>query len=210
MKMTFHAFVFTMFGISTLSLIGTPQSVASEIINLLQAGSDKDYIGEEVSQLQHALQAAQLARDSQCDNETIIAALLHDIGHMCSDKNAEQMAGFGTAQHEMIGGKFLRDRGFGQKVIAIVQGHVNAKRYLCYKNPTYYNALTIASKETLKFQGGPMNVQEAEMFQANPSFNEILLVRSFDEKAKDKNAIVQNLESYRAMIINHLLAQSPQ
>ncbi len=38
--------------------------------------------GEAVTQLEHALQAATLARESDASPQMIAAALLHDIGHL--------------------------------------------------------------------------------------------------------------------------------
>ena len=60
----------------------TPEHVVEEIMTILQRGSDYDYIGEPISQLEHALQCAQHAKHAHADDETIVAALLHDIGHL--------------------------------------------------------------------------------------------------------------------------------
>ncbi len=59
----------------------TPEQIAAEVLALLEASADSDYYGESISQLAHALQAAQSARDADADDELILAALLHDIGH---------------------------------------------------------------------------------------------------------------------------------
>jgi len=45
-----------------------------------------------------------------------------------------------------------------------------AKRYLVFKNPSYHDCLSEASKGTLVCQGGPMTKEEAEAFEALPSF----------------------------------------
>src|SRR5215470_10501813 len=37
---------------------------------------------EQVTQLQHALQTAEIARQAQATEQGIVAALLHDIGHL--------------------------------------------------------------------------------------------------------------------------------
>jgi putative nucleotidyltransferase with HDIG domain len=110
-----------------------------------------DYIGEPISQLQHALQCATFARDSGADDEVIIGALLHDIGHIC-DLDAQKMGNVGVEKHETLGGNYLRNLGFSSRVVRLVEGHVLAKRYLTYKNPTYYQRLSEASRETLRYQ----------------------------------------------------------
>ena len=43
---------------------------------------DQDYIGEPVSQREHALQAAAHARASGAPEAAVLAALLHDVGHL--------------------------------------------------------------------------------------------------------------------------------
>ncbi len=52
--------------------------------------------------------------------------------------------------------------------------------------------LSSASVASLKVQGGEMNKEEIKSFEKNQFFNEILLVRELDEKAKDTN--FKNLE----------------
>ncbi len=77
------------------------------IIELLESGTTHDYIGEPVSQLEHALQCAQLAVDAGADDQTILAALLHDIGHLCGSPNNATMGEYGIDQHEKVGAQFF-------------------------------------------------------------------------------------------------------
>ena len=48
---------------------------------LFETCGDSNYIGEEVSIIEHSLQAAYFASRRSTDTELIIASLLHDIGH---------------------------------------------------------------------------------------------------------------------------------
>ena len=80
------------------------------------------------------------------------------------------MADCGAKNHENIGGDFLENAGFSSAVVAICRGHVNAKRYLCWKNPEYHAQLSEASKTTLTFQGGQMEEDEALKFEKNVNF----------------------------------------
>ena len=58
------------------------------LFSLLSKALDQEYIGEPVSQLAHALQAAEYAKILYPnDDEFILAALLHDIGHICVEEN---------------------------------------------------------------------------------------------------------------------------
>jgi predicted HD phosphohydrolase len=57
----------------------------NRIVSLLEQRGDSQYGGEAVSQLEHALQSAWLAEQEQAAPELIVAALLHDIGHLLHD-----------------------------------------------------------------------------------------------------------------------------
>jgi len=53
-----------------------------EISQLFEIQGDSEYYGENVSQYEHAAQAAILAQRQGYDEEVQIAAFLHDIGHL--------------------------------------------------------------------------------------------------------------------------------
>jgi predicted HD phosphohydrolase/ectoine hydroxylase-related dioxygenase (phytanoyl-CoA dioxygenase family) len=142
-----------------------------------------DYIGEAVSQIEHAQQAAYFASLETQDEDVILASLLHDIGHLIPDQ--PQMSGnLGTQHHEELGAGVLHGLGFSDKTCHLIAHHVDAKRYLCYKMPNYYNSLSEASRGTLKQQGGVMSQREAEEFEKDPLSKTIILMRTWDEKAK--------------------------
>jgi len=163
-------------------------SVIDEIFDLYERYGAADYIGEPVSQIEHMSQSAQLAIAGGYDDEVVLAAFFHDIGHICVQVTAEQsMAGYGVISHEKTGADFLRAKGFPERVARLVENHVQAKRYLTYKFPPYYENLSEASKKTLEFQGGVMSKQEADKFEADPLFELSILLRKWDEEAKIMN-----------------------
>jgi predicted HD phosphohydrolase len=98
-----------------------------------------------------------------------------------------KMGGFGTKSHEKIGADYLRQKGFPERIARLVENHVQAKRYLTFISPDYYNKLSDASKKTLEFQGGRMNRQEADNFEKDPLFDLSIRMRHWDEKAKEIN-----------------------
>jgi phosphonate degradation associated HDIG domain protein len=182
----------------------TPEQVVEEILGLLAGPGSTLYYGEGVTQLAHALQCAKCAAAVTDDEEVILAALLHDIGHIC-DPAAEQMAAeIGIVDHEGIGAQFLLDRGFSPKVADLVRAHVAAKRYLVATNSTYAAQLSPASTATLKHQGGPMAPDEVVAFENDPLFTTKLRMRSWDEMGKDPGMVTPPLETYREMMRRHL------
>ena len=170
-----------------------------------QFGHDA-YFGEPVTQLEHALQCAHLAEQTGADDETVVAAFLHDIGHLLPPELAgNYMDGYGTVDHEKLGADFLREQGFSEKVAQLIENHVNAKRYLVYKQPDYLVRLSEASLKTLEFQGGPMKPGQALAFETNPYFRGILQLRSWDEQAKIPGLPTPDMAYYLAMC-EHVLA----
>ncbi len=181
------------------------ENTVKEIFDLYEKYGHEDYIGEPVSQIEHMSQSAQLAMESGYDDEVVLAAFFHDIGHICVSRNTENnMGGFGTKSHEKIGADFLREKGFSEKIAQLVENHVQAKRYLTFKYPSYFQNLSEASKETLKFQGGVMSSEEAAAFEQNSLFDLSIKMRHWDELAKEVNVPLVDLEKIKAKALRAL------
>lgn len=179
--------------------------VTDEIFDMYENYGGAEYAGEKITQLEHMVQAAQLAEEQGHDEEVILAAFLHDIGHISeAAKGDNEMDGFGIKDHEQIGAEFLREKGFSKKVARLVESHVEAKRYLTVKDPAYYGQLSEASKKTLEYQGGPMSREEADAFEKYPLFDLIINMRKWDEQAKIENKPLPDLQHYRKMMLHHL------
>lgn len=190
--------------------MNTIDSTVDIIFNLYQTFGDADYIGEPVSQIEHMSQSAQLAIAEGHDDEVVLAAFFHDVGHICVMNNeANSMGGYGVKRHEQVGADFLRDQGFPERVAKLVENHVQAKRYLTFRDPDYYNQLSEASKQTLTHQGGVMTMEEARAFEEDELFEVSVRMRRWDELAKEMNVPVINLndmkERARKVLERHLL-----
>lgn len=173
------------------------------LLALLGGASDADYVGEPVSQLAHALQAAAAAAAHEpWDPELVLAALLHDIGHLAP--GVPQMQGLGARDHERIGRAILRRAGLGSRIQHLVAGHVDAKRYLVATDAAYDAELSPASRATLALQGGPMSPDEILAFEADPDGDAILALRRCDEAAKVPGQSVPGLGHYRPLLRHHL------
>jgi predicted HD phosphohydrolase len=196
-------------------IMATPQEKAALIVQILRDRGEEDYIGEEISQLAHSLQAAHQAQMHHADDETTIAALLHDIGHFLPPDQIKLIAhevrqisvsqdpadqGVGRIGHERIGEEYLRRIGFSSKVAALVGSHVTAKRYLCATDSGYHARLSEASKRSLIFQGGPMQGDELAKWAASPWCNEMCQLRKWDDCAKVVGLEVPPVESYQKVM----------
>jgi phosphonate degradation associated HDIG domain protein len=171
--------------------------VVEEITELFERGGAEAYFGERVTQLQHALQAAHCAVEAKADDELVVAALLHDIGHLLG---GNFHADIGVIDHDRSCVDWLKARGFPPRLIALVSGHVSAKRYLVAVRPGYFDRLSESSVRTLALQGGPMSPEEVRAFESGPHFRDLLRLRSWDEQAKDPGAVVPGLDHYLGMI----------
>lgn len=188
----------------------TLADIVSEIFELYEQHGSNEYIGEPVSQLEHMAQTAALAKKDGYDEEVILAAFFHDIGHLCANASGQQMNGFGAMDHEELGATFLKERGFSDRVVYLVKGHVAAKRYLTYKFPRYFKKLSEASRQTLIFQGGIMSIEEATLFENNPDANLMLKMRTWDDLAKQEHIPVINLQELKQLALRHLQHQTSQ
>src|SRR5687768_1747432 len=136
---------------------------------LFAAKGDRMYAGEPVTQLQHALQSAQLAEQSGADAALIVAALLQDLGHMVNDQGETPTLRGIDDRHEYVALPFLRTL-FDDAVLQPIRMHVDAKRHLCARGngavngAQYWANLSADSKRSLELQGGIFTDAEAQRF----------------------------------------------
>jgi putative nucleotidyltransferase with HDIG domain len=166
------------------------------------ARSGGESYGEGVSQLEHALQSADLARRAGAADAEILAALLHDVGHLLDE--VPHMGDVGVERHEDLGAGLLAAEGFGREVVDLVSLHVAAKRYLVARDERYRTRLSPASTESLRRQGGAMSAEEASAFEASPLFAAAVRLRSWDDRAKEPGRVVASLDTYRPLVLRHL------
>jgi len=174
-------------------------NVADEVVAIFAAKGESAYYGEDVSQLEHALQAAQCALRDQATEALVVAALVHDIGHLVEGA-PEDIADHGVdARHEEAGKTWLAAR-FGKEVYEPAHLHVAAKRYLCATDAGYFGKLSAASVQSLALQGGPMTKEEVAEFERNEFYREAVALRRWDDEAKVPGLVTRALEEYRGMV----------
>lgn len=173
--------------------------VADEVAQLMKQRGGAAYFGEPVSQLEHALQCAWHATQAGSSRELVLAALLHDIGHLLHEHGeAAADEGIDTV-HEIAGYDWILAR-FGPEVAEPVRYHVAAKRYLCRTDAEYFARLSPASVQSLELQGGPFTADEARDFEALQCHKEAVMLRRWDDESKMAGMAVPVLEEYREML----------
>jgi [1-hydroxy-2-(trimethylamino)ethyl]phosphonate dioxygenase len=170
-------------------------SLRQELLEIFVGRATRRYGLSEINQLQHALQCAAHAEADGAPPSTVLAALLHDVGHMIHALG-DNPAGRGVDDvHEQLGADWLARR-FGPEVSEPVRLHVAAKRYLCTIESDYFGKLAPDSVRSLELQGGLMSPDELETFRAHPQHAEAVRVRRFDEAAKDPRATTPDFDYY--------------
>ena len=183
----------------------SPEQAIADVFGLYEEHGAADYIGEPVSQIEHMSQAAQRAMAEGFDDEVVLAAFFHDIGHLCG-QGADNMGGYGVVSHERLGADYLRRAGFSERMAKLVEYHVQAKRYLTFSQPDYYARLSEASRRTLAYQGGVMSADEAHSFEQDPLCAVSLRMRHWDEQAKELNVPVLDLKLLKSKAARLLAA----
>jgi phosphonate degradation associated HDIG domain protein len=173
--------------------------VAEEILAIYAARGAGAYFGERVSMTEHALQTAYFAQQAGAPESLIVAALLHDIGHLLAQVPDDIADWTADAHHEATGARWLAQR-FPPGICEPVRLHVAAKRYLCATDASYFAKLSLASVHTLKLQGGPMSAPEVARFESKRYFTEAVRVRRCDDEGKVAGLKTPQLAAYTALI----------
>ena len=178
----------------------------NDIVELFEKRASDQYGREAVSQMEHALQCAHLAELAGETHETIVAALLHDVGHLIAAERA------GVADdtlerddlHQYIALPFLRGV-LPDAVLEPIRLHVDAKRYLCGAEASYWASLSDASKHSLTLQGGPFNDDELATFMAQPFAEEAVRLRRYDDFAKVPQKLTPDLAYFASKLYSVML-----
>ncbi len=142
---------------SGTTLIGRQRPIVDHLLELVATMADHSY-GERVDMLQHSLQTAACARAAGVDDELVLAALLHDVGHLLG---GHELGGhvlgaagaWGLPDHAEVGARYLQ-QWLPPGVVEPIRLHVDAKRYLVATDLDYVGQLSEASIESLREQGG--------------------------------------------------------
>jgi len=164
-----------------------------DIVHLFEDRGAAMY-GETVTQVEHALQCAQLAEEGGAQPPLVVASLLHDLGHLLADpeKDVDDV-------HQYLALPFLRGV-FPDSVLEPMKLHVDAKRYLCTVEPGYWDTLSKASKYSLVLQGGPFDEKQVRKFRARPYAQDAVQLRVWDDFAKIAGKPTPPLSRYTAFM----------
>jgi gamma-butyrobetaine dioxygenase len=153
-----------------------------ELVELYSTHGTHHY-DESVTQLDHGLQCAALARRDGASDELVVAALLHDVGHLLHLRDGGTGPVAADLHHEERGADLLATW-FPPAVCEPVRLHVRAKRYLVAVEPGLRDTLSPGSQASLLRQGGPMTPDEVAEFERTPGHLEAVALRRWDDAGK--------------------------
>ncbi|NIE85583.1 phosphonate degradation HD-domain oxygenase [Burkholderia sp. Cy-637] len=166
-----------------------------DIRRLFEHKGGTAYSGEPVTQLEHALQSAQLAEDEHAGDALVTAALLHDLGHLLNEQGETPTARGIDDLHQYYALPFLRSL-FPDAVLEPIRLHVDAKRCLCAIEPGYARALSEDSVRSLALQGGIYSEADARAFMQRPYAEDAVRLRRWDDGAKRAGGVTKSLDHF--------------
>jgi len=173
-----------------------------DIRTLFEQRGAMAYSGEPITQLEHALQTAQLAEQAGAPDTLIAAALLHDLGHLLHPRSADgsspSVHGVDDL-HQYYALPFLRPH-FSPAVLEPIRLHVDAKRCLCAIDATYFDRLSPDSVRSLALQGGVFSAEEASAFRQQAYAEDALQLRRWDDLAKCEGRATPELGHYLEVV----------
>lgn len=187
----------------------------TEYINLQEKyGNNKYMIQEDITQIDHCLQAAYIAHLCGAPEDVVIGLLYHDIGQLVGrqdgyidgDKNKNFDINYLHEHHDDLGSMWLEEREFPNFVYDLVNYHTLAKVVLCDRDPDYFNNLSKASQISYHFQKEKFKEkiktkEDYQQFLKHKRLEDILAARLCDDMAKIPDfKDIPGLENYRDMV----------
>ncbi|HVQ74443.1 MAG TPA: HD domain-containing protein [Candidatus Binatia bacterium] len=186
-----------------------PPPMCDRLLQAMRESAARQYGGERVTELAHALQCADLASAAGADDELVLACLLHDVGRYAVDQRTVsdtlEVTGptpGGRRGHHEAGADLIAPH-VPPRVAWLVRMHADAKRYLCATEPGYRDRLSPGSQHTLALQGGIMRPDEVAALGRHPWLDAALALRRWDDRAKFVGQSTRSLEEWVPLLRRH-------
>jgi len=189
-------------------------TMAARLVEAMKQSAARNYGGEAVTELAHALQCADLAEAGGADEELALASLLHDVGRFAvaqdeiSDTLEQVAVRAAVARGHHDAGADLIAPYVSGRVAFLVRSHTAAKRYLCAIDAGYVDSLSPASRRTLALQGGAMEPEEARRAEVHLCWADAVRLRRWDDAAKVVGKKTRPLSAWKPLLEKYFGAAS--
>jgi predicted HD phosphohydrolase len=152
-----------------------------------------------VTELEHALQSAELADHAGADDELVFAAMLHDVGRyavpqeLVSDTLQEVDIADNALGHGEQGAQLMANM-LPARSLFCIRYHAESKLYLCQTNPNYRAKLAGASVKTLAVQSTDYDQARLDELSAHRWWQDAIRVRVWDDAAKVRGRVTRPLD----------------
>lgn len=150
---------------------------------------------ETVTQREHALQTADLAKaELGSEHSLVVTALLHDIGQVLTNS-------FHSDNDEMAY-HFVKSI-WGNEIALPIRLSTTAKRFLAAVDASYVAKLTHAKQSSLTHQGGAFaqDSQDYHQFRKHPAFSDSIAIRRWDDQANISGKPSSTFSDYAALLV---------
>ncbi|KAJ2017497.1 hypothetical protein GGI13_001439 [Coemansia sp. RSA 455] len=197
----------------------TPEQRVSKVFEILKTGNKKEHVSGKMTQLDHALRVAQLAMNGDADEETVLAGLTIDIGHLITPSmvNADgdyyiyyqvtdQAGNRSAIDHGRLGADYLRQTGFSNKTSELVESNIMAKRYLLSTGFNFQIGPNDGNIVLASMKLGLLSPTEKHDFEKDPLFKQKVQLAKWNDAAVNTTEVKPPvLDTYRDMAIKNLL-----
>ncbi|KAJ2253284.1 hypothetical protein GGI13_002783 [Coemansia sp. RSA 455] len=169
--------------------------------------------------MSHALQTAELAKNSGADEETILAALFINVGlfarpvsewtkdvryelmkYLFIDVNGDEH----VTDSGICGGRYLQYFGFPKKTCELLESNTLTKNYIATVDQTYIKNLDRGLAQSIAWKMELSDTKKSE-FEEDPLFKEKVQLVKWEVTAATKTKDTPpDLDTYRDMVIRNI------
>jgi 2-amino-1-hydroxyethylphosphonate dioxygenase (glycine-forming) len=152
-----------------------------EVFSLYELAGGERYFNHPVTQLNHASATASYAAREGFDDDVVVAAFLHDIGHLCTAVGKCHPEPGRSS--ESTGADYLRMMGFPDAVAWLLENQTKARQYLTSLYPSFFVSLGKDRQDEVIAAGGPLPAKEAADFEQEELFRPSIRLVFWDERS---------------------------
>ncbi|KAJ2881499.1 hypothetical protein H4R27_004048 [Coemansia aciculifera] len=177
----------------------------STVFQTLEQARNVEAIIGLTTQLDSALEAAHIAQFHGADEETILAALLQDIGRYCPrpdnwEDRVNNPDAYSAVDDYEPGADYLRKFGFPKKTCELIESDMMAKCYIVATHPTLLGKFP----ETTSIWAVSLSPERMSELEKDPLFQQKVRIKMYKIRTWTNGSTPPRLDAYRDMAIRNM------